>query len=190
MIVLCVAFNRLLSARRIDGNAGTTNTHARIDWASHQTAPRPVATPATASASFPGHTSVSGPRPFALLSATAAKMRARVVLLLALPRWGSATFTTGGQMTFAQCESYCAAMGSEVACVASDADQTELEGLTSGSCSEFWVASEARATRGPRARCSRLTPPLCAPPPPMLSVVRRRVSSLARAPCAGLQRLG
>ena len=70
MIVLCVAFNRLLSARRIDGNAGTTNTHARIDWASHQTAPRPVATPANASASFPGHTSVSGPRPFAVLSAS------------------------------------------------------------------------------------------------------------------------
>ena len=113
----------------------------------------------------------------------------RVVLLLTLLRWASATFTTGGQMTFASCESYCAAMGSEVACVASDADQTELEGLTSGSCSEFWVASEARATRGPRARRSRLTPPLCALPP-MLSVVRRRVSSLARAPCAGLQRLG
>ena len=88
-----------------------------------------------------------------------------MVLLLALPRSASATYTSTSSMTFGQCESYCAGLGLMVACVTTDEEETELEGMLSGSCSEFWVASEARrATRGPRAR--RATGPKSARRPP------------------------
>ena len=88
-------------------------------------------------------------------------------------------FTTGGQMTFASCETYCAALGSEVACVTSDADQAELASLSSGSCYEFWLVSAARPRDPPLSPIS--LPSLLSP---------TDASLLSRAPCAGLQRLG
>ena len=57
-----------------------------------------------------------------------------MVLLLALPRWASATYTTSTSgMTFGECESYCAGLGLLVACVTTDEEETELEGMLSGS---------------------------------------------------------